>query len=198
MDDLPLFFKTQFNKNNLEVAMAIIGNLYSHEVLKDFNKLIPPDGRFYIQGFKSNYIIVDFAHTPDALENICQGIRETFPNHSLKVLFGCGGDRDRSKRSKMAQVVARFADEIYVTSDNPRSEKPEQIIADIVIGLEGKDFNTIVERPLAVQRAFSELKSNEVLLLAGKGHEDYILINGVKHPYSDIKQVDEFIRRNKE
>jgi UDP-N-acetylmuramoyl-L-alanyl-D-glutamate--2,6-diaminopimelate ligase len=196
--ELPLFFKTQFNKNNLEVAVAIIENIFDEILSIDYNELIPPDGRFYIQNYKSNYIVVDFAHTPDALENICLGIKKTFPNHKLKVLFGCGGDRDRLKRPKMAEVVARFADEVYVTSDNPRSEDPEQIIKDIIVGLAGKSFTTIVERPLAVQTAFSELKSNEVLLLAGKGHEDYILINGVKHPYSDIKQVDEFIRRNKE
>jgi UDP-N-acetylmuramoyl-L-alanyl-D-glutamate--2,6-diaminopimelate ligase len=196
--ELPLFFKTQFNKNNLEVAVAIIENIFDEILSIDYNELIPPDGRFYIQNYKSNYIVVDFAHTPDALENICLGIKKTFPNHKLKVLFGCGGDRDRLKRQKMAEVVARFADEVYVTSDNPRSEDPEQIIKDIIVGLAGKSFTTIVERPLAVQTAFSELKSNEVLLLAGKGHEDYILINGVKHPYSDIKQVDEFIRRNKE
>ena len=197
-DELPLFFKTQFNKNNLEVAAAIIESLYGNEMIFDFNKLIPPDGRFYIQKYKSNYIVVDFAHTPDALENICKGIKNSFPDYKLKVLFGCGGDRDRQKRPKMAEVVARFANETYVTSDNPRSENPEQIIQDIIVGLGSKSFKAIVERPLAVQTAFSELKSHEVLLLAGKGHENYILINGVKHPYSDIKQVDEFIRRNKE
>lgn len=196
--ELPLFFKTQFNKNNLEVALAITKSVFGEVLNINYDELIPPDGRFYIQKYQSSFIVVDFAHTPDALENICLGIKKTFPNYKLKVLFGCGGDRDRTKRPKMAEVVARFADEVYVTSDNPRSENPEQIIKDIVVGLSGMSFKTIVERPLAVQTAFSELKNNEVLLLAGKGHEDYILINGVKHPYSDIKQVDEFIRRNKE
>jgi UDP-N-acetylmuramoyl-L-alanyl-D-glutamate--2,6-diaminopimelate ligase len=97
----------------------------------------------------------------------------------------------------MAEVVSKFADEIYVTSDNPRSENPEQIISDILPGIRGRKFQAITERPKAVKVAFSELKDNEVLLLAGKGHEDYILINGIKHPYSDIREVDEFIARNK-
>lgn len=194
---LPLFFKTRFNQNNLEVAVSLIENTFKETVDVDFNQILPPDGRFYIQPYKTNFIVVDFAHTPDALENICRGIKETFPGYRLKVLFGCGGDRDRSKRPKMAGVVADFADEIYVTSDNPRTEDPEQIISDIITGIKGKKFQSITERPKAVKVAFSELKDKEVLLLAGKGHEDYILIHGVKHPYSDIREVDEFIARNK-
>lgn len=196
-EGLPLFFRTRFNKNNLEVAKALIEAVFGTEKKFDFNQLQAPDGRFYIQQYQSNYIVVDFAHTPDALENICRGIKDTFPGYRLKVLFGCGGDRDRSKRPKMASVVADWADEIYVTSDNPRSENPDQIISDIITGINGKKFQAITERPKAVKVAFSELKDKEVLLLAGKGHEDYILINGVKHPYSDIREVDEFIARNK-
>ena len=193
---LPLFFQTKFNKNNLEVAQAILSELFGYHKV-DYQKLHSPDGRFYIQAFRTNFIVVDFAHTPDALENICQGIKTAFPGHRLKVLFGCGGDRDRSKRPKMAEVVAHWADEIYVTSDNPRSEDPDQIIHDIIQGIQGKKFKTVTERPKAVRLAFDELTENEVLLLAGKGHEDYILINGVKHPYSDIREVDAFIARNK-
>ncbi len=193
---LPLFFQTKFNKNNLEVAQAILRELFGTHLV-DYQKLHSPDGRFYIRPYRSNFIVVDFAHTPDALENICQGIKTTFPGHRLKVLFGCGGDRDRSKRPKMAEVVDKWADEIYVTSDNPRSENPDQIIHDIIQGIKGKKFKTIIERPKAVRLAFDELSENEVLLLAGKGHEDYILINGVKYPYSDIQEVDAFIARNK-
>ena len=138
---------------------------------------------------------MDFAHTPDALENICRSLRETFSHYKLKVLFGCGGDRDRSKRPLMGQVVDQYADEIYVTSDNPRSENPEQIIQDIIKGIQHHPPKIVIERPLAVKRAFAELKSKEILLLAGKGHENYILINGVKHPYSDIQEVEDFINR---
>lgn len=194
---LPLFFSTIFNRNNLEVAQAMINSIYGFQATPDYKKILPPDGRFYIRPFKTNFIVVDFAHTPDALENICQGIKSTFPGFKLKVLFGCGGDRDRTKRPVMGQVVGKWADEIYVTSDNPRSENPEQVISDILEGLKGKKYQSITERPKAVKVAFSELKEKEVLLLAGKGHEDYILINGIKHPYSDIREVDEFIARNK-
>jgi UDP-N-acetylmuramoyl-L-alanyl-D-glutamate--2,6-diaminopimelate ligase len=194
--DLPLFFSTRFNRNNLEVAHAIITSVFPQNINLDFSRLLPPDGRFFIKPYRRSFIVVDFAHTPDALENICQGIRTSFPSHRLKVLFGCGGDRDRLKRPLMAAVVEKFADFIYVTSDNPRSENPEQILDDIIKGIKKKPFLRIVDRPTAVHHAFDDLQDDEVLLLAGKGHEDYILINGVKHPYSDIKEVNDFLARN--
>ena len=94
--NLPLFFSTDFNRNNLEVAVGIVEKTWGIKVPDVFEKIIPPDGRFYIKPYKSNYLIVDFAHTPDALDNICKGIKAAFPTHALKILFGCGGDRDRS------------------------------------------------------------------------------------------------------
>jgi UDP-N-acetylmuramoyl-L-alanyl-D-glutamate--2,6-diaminopimelate ligase len=196
--DLPLFFSTSFNRNNLEVAVSIIEATFGIRVPRIFDKIRPPDGRYYIKPYRSNYIIVDFAHTPDALENICRGIRESFPLHRLKVLFGCGGDRDKTKRPQMGKIAEIYAEEVYVTSDNPRSEDPEVIIDDIVRGMSSRKSHRIVDRRLAVKRAFEELKEKEILLLAGKGHEDYILIKGVKYPYSDISEVEKFISRKDE
>ena len=193
--ELPLFFSTGFNRNNLEVAVSIVEKVFGIKISSGYEKIIPPDGRFFIKPYKSNFIVVDFAHTPDALDNICRGIRSAFPHHRLKVLFGCGGDRDRSKRPLMGKIAGTWASEVYVTSDNPRSENAEQIIDDILKGMEPHNVHRIVNRPEAVKRAFAELTENEILLLAGKGHEDYILINGVKHPYSDIKEVENFIAR---
>lgn len=192
---LPLFFSTRFNKNNLEVAVSIVESTFGVKISGAFEKIVPPDGRFFIRPYRSNYIVVDFAHTPDALENICRGIREAFPTHSLKVLFGCGGDRDRTKRPLMGKIAETWGSFVYVTSDNPRSEDPKQIIQDIVKGMNSPNIKEIVERPIAVQTAFQELVENEILLLAGKGHEDYILINGVKHHYSDIEEVEKFLGR---
>lgn len=191
---LPLFFSTKFNKSNLEVAISIIEECFKFKVPDILNKIVPPDGRFFIKPFKSNYIVVDFAHTPDALENVCQAIIEAYPNHKLKVLFGCGGDRDRTKRPLMGKVVENYAHEVYITSDNPRFENPEQIIDDIMNGMNSDKIQRIVDRPTAVRKAFSDLSENEILLLAGKGHEDYIMKNGVKYPYSDIEEVEKFLQ----
>lgn len=194
---LPLFFKPRFNQDNLEVAAAIIKDLFKTNNEIDFSKLTGPDGRFYIKPYGTNFIVVDFAHTPDALENICRGLKSAFPHHRLKVLFGCGGDRDRIKRSLMGAVVEKWAECIYLTSDNPRGEDPMQIMQDIAQGIKNKKFASFIDRKEAVAKAFSELTQNEVLLLAGKGHEDYILIKNVKIPYSDIKEVDALVLRNK-
>ena len=160
-----------------------------------FDQIIPPDGRFYIQTYKSNYVIVDFAHTPDALDNICKGIKSAFPTHKLNILFGCGGDRDRSKRPLMGKIAESWGDHVYVTSDNPRSEDPSRIIDDICAGMTSDRFERIVERPEAVHKALLALENNEILLLAGKGHEDYILKHGIKYPYSDIKEVERFLSK---
>jgi UDP-N-acetylmuramoyl-L-alanyl-D-glutamate--2,6-diaminopimelate ligase len=162
-----------------------------------YNKLIPPDGRFYVQSFGESFIVVDFAHSPDALENICRGIREAFPDHRLKILFGCGGDRDRTKRPQMGKIAEAYAAEVYVTSDNPRSEDPAQIIDDIISGMSRARIRRNVERRDCVRQALEELQGKEVLLLAGKGHEDYILIKGIKHPYSDIREVELFLARKR-
>jgi len=191
--DLPIFFQTQFNKNNLEVAVALVENTLRINVSPDWHLLQPPDGRFYIKKYKSNFIVVDFAHTPDALENICKGISSAFPNYKLKILFGCGGDRDRTKRPLMGEVSQKWAKKVYLTSDNPRSEDPEQIIEDIAKGINKDIYLKIVDRKEAVRFAFSELVDSEILLLAGKGNENYILSKGIKTPYSDIEEVEKFI-----
>ena len=96
----------------------------------------------------------------------------------------------------MGKIAEMYSDEVYLTSDNPRSEDPEQIINDIMTGMSSHNFHRIVERPEAVAQAFEELREHEVLLLAGKGHENYILKHGIKHPYSDIDQVEKFLTRN--
>lgn len=192
--EVPLFLSAHFNQSNLSVAKTMVEEVWKKKVSpKAILNLKSADGRFYIKEINESYVVVDFAHTPDALKNICQGIKKAFPDFSLKVLFGCGGDRDKGKREVMGRIAHEMADYIYLTSDNPRSEDPEKIIEDIAKGVSTKNLEKIVDRPLAVTKALQDIKPREVLLLAGKGHEDYILIKGVKHPYSDIEQVEKFI-----
>lgn len=195
--ELPLFFAPPFNRDNLSVAWAIMKDVFGNNAELDFSKFKSPEGRFFIKALGSNYVVVDFAHTPDALDNICRGITQSFPKHKLKVLFGCGGDRDKSKRPKMGQVAEKWATDIYLTSDNPRSEEPTSIMEDILQGIHKLKPQLEVDRRIAVKKALAELAENEILLLAGKGHEDYILIKGVKYPYSDIQEVEDFVLRNK-
>lgn len=195
---LPAFFSAAFNQENLECARELVRVLGVDERKVLWERLQPPPGRFFAREWDGRMAVVDFAHTPDAVENICKAIKESFPSKKLIVLFGCGGDRDRTKRPLMGQAAARWADEIILTSDNPRSEKPEQIIQDIFEGI--KTFRRVkqeADRPRAVREALGALAAGEILLMAGKGHEDYIQIGQTKHPYSDIGEVETFLRNRK-
>ncbi len=127
-------------------------------------------------------VIVDFAHTDDGMYRVLDSLKDK----DLVVVFGAGGDRDRGKRPKMGAVAGRFAKKIYITSDNPRSEDPQAIANDILIGLRGKDgVEVILDRSKAIDKAVSHLKRDEILLILGKGDEDYQEIAGVKHPFDD-------------
>ncbi len=132
-------------------------------------------------------VIVDYAHTPDALANVLETLQSIKKdNQALTVVFGAGGDRDTSKRPEMAQVSARFAQKIIVTSDNPRTENPDLIIADILNGFENlESVTSITDRKKAIERAISEASQYEIILIAGKGHEDYQEVNGERHHFDD-------------
>jgi UDP-N-acetylmuramoyl-L-alanyl-D-glutamate--2,6-diaminopimelate ligase len=158
------------------------------------------DGRFECRNVGNRTLVIDFAHTPDALETILTAIRGGFPGSRIVTLFGCGGDRDRGKRPLMGAVVAQHSDHVIVTSDNPRTEDPERIIADILAGIPYGQPEVVVERPAAVARLFDLLESRPpaehwVALIAGKGHERYIDRDGRKTYYSDQDEVDRNLRR---
>jgi UDP-N-acetylmuramoyl-L-alanyl-D-glutamate--2,6-diaminopimelate ligase len=116
-------------------------------------------------------------------------------DRDLSVVFGAGGNRDKEKRPRMGAVAGRYANKIYVTSDNPRDEVPEMILEDILLGLHGKDHVTATpDRRLAIKMALDTLEENEVLLILGKGDEDYQEIKGVKHPFDDREVVRELLK----
>lgn len=131
-------------------------------------------------------VFVDYAHTPDALENVCSTLRELNPRRLITV-FGCGGDRDRQKRPLMGRAASAGSDHCFVTSDNPRSEDPERIIADIERGMSGSVYERMVSREEAIQAAIAEATGGDVVLIAGKGHEDYQELADGKIPFDDRK-----------
>ncbi len=135
-------------------------------------------------------IIVDFAHTDDGMFQVLDSIKD----RDISVVFGAGGNRDKGKRPKMGAVAGRFAKKIYVTSDNPRDEVPEMILEDILMGLHGKDHVTATpDRRLAIKMALDDLEGDDVLLILGKGDEDYQEIKGVKHHFDDREVVRELL-----
>lgn len=135
-------------------------------------------------------IIVDFAHTDDGMHAVLESMKD----RDISVVFGAGGNRDKEKRPRMGAVAGRYANKIYVTSDNPRDEVPEVILEDILVGLHGKDNVTACpDRRLAIKMAMDALEENEVLLILGKGDEDYQEVKGVKHPFDDREVVRELL-----
>ncbi len=139
-------------------------------------------------------VFVDYAHTDDALKQVLTTLRPLTAGR-LTTVFGCGGDRDRTKRPRMGRVAAEYADRLIVTSDNPRTEIPEAIIADIRTGIPaGTDCVIEPDRAKAIARACQEARAGDVVLIAGKGHETYQEINGVRHPFSDREQICRFRR----
>ena len=143
---------------------------------------------------KDQMIIIDYAHTPDALRKIFQSLQGPLFSKIILV-FGCGGDRDRSKRSKMGKIASRFADVIILTNDNPRSEDPARIIKDIEKGIKSKMVNVIPDRRKAIRQGIQMLNAGGLLLIAGKGHESYQTIGMETRNFSDHKVVKEEIKK---
>ncbi len=177
------------------VLMAIIAAKYSgislDKILNTIQKLKPVEGRLEKIGKIKNQskVILDYAHTPDALKTCLLNLREQFPNKKITVLFGCGGNRDQNKRSKMGKIVSDFADSIILTNDNPRFEDPQKIRRDIKKGIKKRKIIEISNRARAIKQAIYNLNSGDILLVAGKGHEKTQDIGNKKIFFSDRKVI---------
>lgn len=191
-----------FNAYNL---LAIYGTavelgLEQLEVLRLLSELESVSGRFqFIISTSKITAIVDYAHTPDALENVLKTIDDIrTKNEQLITVVGCGGDRDKTKRPIMANIATTMSDKVILTSDNPRSENPETIIAEMEAGVEPQNFKkslSIVDRKQAIKTACQLANPNDIILIAGKGHETYQEIQGVRHDFDDMKIVKEFLEQ---
>jgi len=188
--DIKSPFYGMFNVYNLMAAMTAAKALgVSSEVITAaVRRLKPVDGRFNILKNNKGFIIIDYAHTPDGLENLLTTAR-TLTKARLITVFGCGGDRDASKRKIMGMTASKLSDMVILTSDNPRFEDPEKIIADIESGVSGVDCRSFVNRYDAITYAMNEMQEGDTVVIAGKGAENYIEIKGKKIPYSDTEAV---------
>jgi UDP-N-acetylmuramoyl-L-alanyl-D-glutamate--2,6-diaminopimelate ligase len=178
-----------FNVQNL---LAVLGALIAQgiafdDALQALAGLEPVPGRLErLGGGAAPLVVVDYAHTPDALEKALGALRPTVAaGHRLVCVFGCGGDRDAGKRPLMGRAAAALADHVVVTSDNPRSEDPHAIIGQILAGIPGGGAEAIEDRQVAIFSAVHHARAGDVVLLAGKGHETYQEIAGTRHPFSD-------------
>lgn len=181
------------------IASTLAEGVPLEQIRNSLEGIAVVDGRMEVVSEGQDYLVlVDFAHTPDGLENALTAIRE-FVTGKVYTVFGCGGDRDRTKRPLMGKVTAAYSDYLYVTSDNPRTENPDMILQDILPGIEEsgypKDqFELIVDRRAAIQKAIDRAGPGDVVLIAGKGHETYQDIMGVKHDFDDRLEAKAAIR----
>lgn len=191
-----------FNAYNL---LAIYGTadllgLESVEILRLLSELESVSGRFqYLISDEKVTAIVDYAHTPDALKNVLETINSIrTKNEELITVVGCGGDRDKTKRPKMANIATALSTKVILTSDNPRTEDPQVIIDEMEAGVEPQNFKkvlSIVDRKQAIKTACQLAQPNDIILIAGKGHETYQEINGVRTDFDDYKIVNEFLKQ---
>jgi UDP-N-acetylmuramoyl-L-alanyl-D-glutamate--2,6-diaminopimelate ligase len=191
-----------FNAYNLLAiyGVAVELGIENMEALRLLSELESVSGRFqFVISDTKITAIVDYAHTPDALENVLKTIEDIrTKNEQLITVVGCGGDRDKTKRPIMANIASSMSDKAIFTSDNPRTENPETIIEEMEIGVEPQNFKktvSILDRKQAIKTACQLANPNDIILIAGKGHETYQEINGVRHDFDDLQIVTELLKQ---
>jgi UDP-N-acetylmuramoyl-L-alanyl-D-glutamate--2,6-diaminopimelate ligase len=204
LNDQELWTKLVGNFNAYNIlaiyATAALLGLKNEEILRLISELESVSGRFqYFISEDRITAIVDYAHTPDALKNVLETINSIrTKNEELITVVGCGGDRDKAKRPKMAHIASALSTKVIFTSDNPRSEDPDDIIKDMEVGVEPLNFKktlSITDRKQAIKTACQMAQAKDIILIAGKGHETYQEINGKRLDFDDYKTVLEYLKQ---
>lgn len=180
----------KFNVYNVlsAIAVGVAANLPIDTIVNSLRSFQSVPGRFeLVKAGQSFPVIVDYAHTPDSLENVLQTVKSLSKDANIFCVVGCGGDRDRTKRPLMAQVACKYATNPIFTSDNPRTEDPKQILDDMVQGVKGLQYEVIQDRKEAIYHAIQNANNGDIVVIAGKGHEDYQIIGETKYDFDDRK-----------
>ena len=180
-----------FNAANLlgVISVLLVSGVAFESAIAFLAEAQAPPGRMQrLGGGSTPLVVIDYAHTPDALEQALRSLRDT-ARGALAVVFGCGGDRDRGKRAEMGSVAARFADRVYLTNDNPRTEEPRAIVEAIAAGIGSHAYAVELDRRRAIERAIAEAHPGDVVLVAGKGHETYQIVGEAVLPFDDAAVV---------
>ncbi len=195
--DVKLNIPGKYNVYNYMNLLIILNKMgYSIEQIIDLSEnLNAPSGRFETLRYKDAVIVIDYAHTPDAVENIISSVNE-YKKGRIITIIGCGGDRDKTKRPIMGNIATEKSDFVIFTNDNPRTEDEKAIMDDITKPLLKNNFVIKYNRKEAIEEGIKMLKQNDILLILGKGHEDYQIINHEKIHFSDLETAKEFINNN--
>lgn len=200
-DTINTNFTGRFNAYNILTiySTAILCGFSKEEIISTIPNLFPVEGRFdSIKSKNGVFAIIDYAHSPDALENVLTTIKEIRDRKNVGdiiTVVGCGGNRDKSKRPKMAKIACELSDKVIFTSDNPRSEDPQTIINEMMAGINNEEktkVNQILNRQDAIRTAYLLAKENDIILIAGKGHEKYQDINGTKYHFDDKEIINNY------
>lgn len=186
-----------FNMYNATASFAVLSELAlpTKNIVEALEHVSGVKGRMeMVENSRNIFALVDYAHSPDALENVLATLKE-IPHHSIITVFGCGGDRDRTKRPHMARIGQSMSDKVIYTSDNPRTESLEQIFTDMREGIDPDqhNFHFVESREEAIRRAVTIATENDIILVAGKGHEDYQIIGDKKFPFDDSKVLSRYL-----
>lgn len=186
--------KCKYNVYNYLTALGILNTLgFSIDSIINITKNIyAPRGRCEQIRVRNSYAVIDYAHTPDAVEKIITSFLENKKGRIITII-GCGGDRDPLKRPIMGEIASRLSDYVIFTSDNPRTEDPNKILEDILKGVTKDNYEVEIDRTTAIRKGLDMLRDNDVLLILGKGHEDYQIIGHTKHHLDDLEEVKKYL-----
>ena len=186
--------KCKYNVYNYLTALSILNTLgFSIDSIINITKNIyAPRGRCEQIRVRNSYAVIDYAHTPDAVEKIITSFLENKKGRIITII-GCGGDRDPLKRPIMGEIASRLSDYVIFTSDNPRTEDPNKILEDILKGVTKDNYEVEIDRTAAIRKGLDMLRDNDVLLILGKGHEDYQIIGHTKHHLDDLEEVKKYL-----
>ena len=186
--------KCKYNVYNYLTALGILNTLgFSIDDIIEITKdIYAPRGRCEQIKVRNSYAVIDYAHTPDAVEKIITSFLENKKGRIITIV-GCGGDRDPLKRPIMGEIASRLSDYVIFTSDNPRTEDPNKILEDILKGVTKDNYEVEIDRPTAIKKGLDMLKDNDILLILGKGHEDYQIIGHTKHHLDDLEEVKKYL-----
>ena len=186
--------KCKYNVYNYLTALGILNTLgfRIEDIIEITKDIYAPRGRCEQIRVRNSYAVIDYAHTPDAVEKIITSFLENKKGKIITIV-GCGGDRDPLKRPIMGEIASRLSDYVIFTSDNPRTEDPNKILEDILKGVTKDNYEVEIDRPTAIKKGLDMLKDNDILLILGKGHEDYQIIGHTKHHLDDLEEVKKYL-----